>query len=145
MESNFFVGFFQVQANDIQDKVDYLNEEFSDISLQLLELNNNVEELEGELVSKSDDLKKLAEGSDEHAQKQELLRETAVSLTTKKNLLESLELKKRSCVQRLQLFRKQLEEKKAQLAHYEQEMKQKKERQSSKKRESVTKKSKKSK
>lgn len=135
--------FFQVQVNDIQEKVDYLNEEFSDISFQLLELNNNVEELEGELVSKADGLKELADGSDEHAQKQELLRETAVSLSTKKNLLESLELKKRSCVQRLGLFRKQLEEKRVQLAQYEQEMKQKKEQQTTKKRESVTKKSKK--
>lgn len=130
----------QIQKNDVREKVDCLNEEFSDITLQLLELTSNVEELEAEVASKSDSLGELVEGSEEYAQKQLLLRETAISLTTKKDMVESLELKKRSCVQRLELFRKQLQEKDAQLAQYDQELKQKKEGVSRNKRESVIKK-----
>lgn len=109
---------------EIEEKVDHLNEEFSEITLQLLEQNNNVEELETEVLTKTDALKALDEGSDEYKQQQELLRQTAVTLTTKKNLVESLELKKRSCVQRLELFRNQLQDKTVQLAQYKQEQRQ---------------------
>ena len=106
---------------EIEEKVDHLNEEFSEITVQLLEQNNNREELETEVLAKTDALKELDEGSDEYKHQQELLSQTAVTLTTKKNLVQSLELKKRSCVQRLELFRNQLQDKTAQLAQYKQE------------------------
>jgi chromosome segregation ATPase len=121
--------------------VDNLNEEFSEITVQLLEQNNSVEELETEVVAKTDGLKALAGGSDEYMHQEELLRQTAITLTTKKNLLESLELRKRSCVQRLELFKTQLEEKRRQLAQYEQEQRQKSKAKSMTKKDSVSKKS----
>lgn len=105
---------------DIQEKVDNLNEEFSEITVELLQQKNNVEELETEVLAKTDALKTLAQGSDEYIHLQELLYQTSVTLTTKKNLAEALELKKRSCVQRLELFQNQLREKTVQLAQYEQ-------------------------
>ena len=109
--------------------------------MQLLEQNNNVEELETEVLAKTDDLKALVEGSDEYTRQEELLHQAAVTLTTKKNLVQSLELKKRSCVQRLELFRGQLEEKTAQLAQYEQEQRRKTEAKPMAKKDSVRKKS----
>ena len=126
---------------EIEEKVDHLNEEFSEITVQLLEQNNNMEELETEVLAKTDALKELDEGSDEYKHQQELLSQTAVTLTTKKNLVQSLELKKRSCVQRLELFRNQLQDKTAQLAQYKQEQRQATETKPKTKKESVHKKS----
>ena len=97
-----------------------------------MEQNNNVEELEAELVSKADTLRNLSEESEGHVQQKALLNQTAVSLTSQKNLVEALELKKGSCVHRLQLFRKQLDEKSTQLANYEQDINQSKDRKQSK-------------
>ena len=126
---------------EIEEKVDHLNEEFSEITVQLLEQTNNVEELETEVLAKTDALKALDEGSDEYKHQQELLSQTAVTLTTKKNLVESLELKKRSCVQRLELFRNQLQDKTVQLAQYKQEQRQTTEPKPKTKKDSVHKKS----
>ena len=126
---------------EIEEKVDHLNEEFSEITVQLLEQNNNMEELETEVLAKTDALKELDEGSDEYEHQQELLSQTAVTLTTKKNLVQSLELKKRSCVQRLELFQSQLQDKTAQLAQYKQEQRQATETKPKTKKESVHKKS----
>ena len=121
--------------------MDNLNEEFSEITVQLLEQNNHVEELETEVLAKTDALKALAGESDEYTHQEELLRQTAVTLTTKKNLLESFELRKRSCVQRLELFKTQLEEKSVQLAQYEQEQRKRTEAKPMRKKDSVSKKS----
>ena len=107
----------------------------------LLEQINNVDELETEVLAKTDSLKELTEGSDEYTHQEELLRQAATTMTTKKNLVESLELKKCSCVQRLELFRNQLMEKTAQLAQYEQEQRHKNEARPKIKKDSVHKKS----
>ena len=60
-------------SSEIEEKVDHLNEEFSEIAVQLLEQNNNMKELETEVLAKTDALKKLNEGSDEYKHQQEFL------------------------------------------------------------------------
>lgn len=89
--------------------------------MQLLQQTNIVEELEAEVLTKTDALKDLDEGSEEYAYQQEVLRQAAVTLTSQKNIMASLELKKRSCVRRFELFQNKLDEKTAQLAQFKQE------------------------
>lgn len=93
----------------------------------MLKRSNEVQELEADLHIKTDALKPLVKESQEYSKQDELRRQTSISLTTTKSSVEALELRKQTCVQRLQLFRNRLDEKMDLLARYGLEQRSKKE------------------
>jgi hypothetical protein len=108
----------KVQVSEVQDKVDSLNEEFTRLSRQSLEADHSIKELEQELMAQMDLLKDSSEGSVELAQHRQLIRESAGKLTSAKSNRDSLALQRSNCLQRFELFKKQLEEKSSQLELY---------------------------
>ena len=102
----------------MQEKVDSLNAEYARLSRQSLDAATNLRDLEQELMAQMDLLKSTAEGSSEHAQQKSAARETASKASAAKSQLESLELQKGNCLQRMDLFKRQLEEKKTQLEQH---------------------------
>lgn len=102
----------------MEDTVDALNQEFAQLSKQSLEITTNLRELEQELLAQTDLFRESAEGSTEHAQHKNAVRETTTKITTAKASLESIELQKSNCLERLNLFKKRLEEKQAQLEQH---------------------------
>lgn len=102
----------------MEDTVDALNQEFAQLSKQSLEITTNLRELEQELLAQTDLLRGSAEGSTEHAQHRNAVRETTTKITTAKASLESTELQKSNCLERLNLFKKRLEEKQTQLEQH---------------------------
>ena len=101
--------------DDMEDTVDALNQEFAQLSRQSIDTSTNLRELEQELLSQTDLLRESAEGSTERAQHKNAIRETTTKITTAKSSLESIELQRSNCLERLNLFKKRLEEKQAQL------------------------------
>ena len=102
----------------MQDTVDALNQEFAQLSKQSLDITSNLRELEQELLAQTDLLRESAEGSIEHAQHKNAVRETTTKITTAKASLESIALQQSNCLERLNLFKKRLEEKQAQLEQH---------------------------
>lgn len=102
----------------MQDTVDSLNQEFAQLSRQSLDVTANLRELEQELLAQTDLFRESAEGSTEHAQHKNAVRQTTTKITTAKALLESINLQKSNCLERLNLFKKKLEEKQAQLEQH---------------------------
>ena len=101
--------------DDMADTVDALNQEFAQLSRQSIDTSTNLRGLEQELLSQTDLLRESAEGSTERAQHKNAVRETTTKITTAKASLESIELQRSNCLERLNLFKKKLEEKQAQL------------------------------
>lgn len=118
---------------DMQEKVDNLNEEYAQLSRQSLEATTSLRDLEQELMAQMDLLKDTAEGSGEHAQQRSAARETASKASAVKSTLESLELQRGNCLQRLELFKRQLEEKRTQLKQHERKPESERKQQSEKK------------
>ena len=108
----------QVQVADMEDTVDNLNQDFAQLTRQSLHVSNNLRELEQELLAQTDLLRRSAEGSADHAQHKNSVRETTNKMTAAKASLESLALQKSNCLDRLNLFKKRLEEKQAQLEQH---------------------------
>ena len=98
----------------MQETIDGLNEEFAALSSKSLETGANIRELENELLNQTELLKTVPEDSSEHAQQRNVIRETTTKITHAKANLDAYTLKKGNCLQRLELFKKQLEEKKRQ-------------------------------
>ena len=98
----------------MQETIDGLNEEFAVFSTKSLETTSYIKDLEHELLNQTELLKTLPEGTSEHAQQKNIIRETTTKITVSKANLNSYALKKSNCLQRLELFKKQLEEKKQQ-------------------------------
>ncbi|EDO39341.1 predicted protein, partial [Nematostella vectensis] len=114
-DEDLYKTFLEVQVDDVQDKVDNLDEEFARLSHQALDADTNIRDLEHEMMAQMDLIRDSAESSPEHAQHRRLIRETASKLTSAKSHRDSLALQKANCLQRLELFKKQLEEKSSQL------------------------------
>ena len=108
----------QVQVDDMEDTVDALNQEFAQVSRQSIDISTNLRELEQELLSQTDLLRESAEGSPEQAQHKNAVRETTTKITTAKASLESIELQKSNCLERLNLFKRRLKEKRTQLEQH---------------------------
>ena len=102
----------------MQDTVDSLNQEFAQLSRQSLDVTTNLRELEQELLAQTDLFRESAEGSTEHSQHKNAVRQTTTKITTAKASLESINLQKSNCLERLNLFKKRLEEKQAQLEQH---------------------------
>lgn len=114
-DEDLYKTFLQVQVDDMADTVDALNQEFAQLSRQSIDTSTNLRGLEQELLSQTDLLRESAEGSTERAQHKNAVRETTTKITTAKASLESIELQRSNCLERLNLFKKKLEEKQAQL------------------------------
>ena len=104
--------------DDMQDTVDSLNQEFAQLSRQSLDVTTNLRELEQELLAQTDLFRESAEGSTDHTQHKNAVRQTTTKITTAKASLESINLQKSNCLERLNLFKKRLEEKQAQLEQH---------------------------
>lgn len=117
-DEDLYKTFLEVQVNDMQDTVDSLNQEFAQLSRQSLDVTTNLRELEQELLAQTDLFRESAEGSTEHAQHKNAVRQTTTKITTAKASLESINLQKSNCLERLNLFKKKLEEKQAQLEQH---------------------------
>lgn len=124
-----------MQVSEVQDKVDTLNEEFTRLSRQSLEADSSIRELEQELMAQMD----LLKDSTDHAQNKQLIRETASKLTAAKSNRDSLALQRSNCLQRFQMFKKQLEEKTSQLNLHKTKPENERQKQTEKKLQSLTK------
>lgn len=129
----------KVQVSEVQDKVDSLNEEFTRLSRQALEADQSIKELEQELMAQMDLLKDVPEGSKEFTQNRQLIRESASKLNSAKSNRDSLALQRSNCLQRFELFKKQLEEKMSQLELYSSKPENERQQQTEKKMQSLTK------
>lgn len=81
----------------------------------------------------------LLKDSPDHAQNKHLIRETASKLTAAKSNRDSLALQKSNCLQRFQLFKKQLEEKTSQLDLHKTKPENERQQQTEKKLQALTK------
>ena len=109
----------QIQIDEIEGKIDSLNEEFVELSRKSVEAGDNIQSIEEELRAQTDHLKSLDEGSRDHEDQRKIIKDTTTRLAHARTSFETLALKKNSSVQRSKAFKSQLKEKQQQLEDYQ--------------------------
>ncbi|XP_071958404.1 uncharacterized protein [Antedon mediterranea] len=108
---DLFYTFFQDEVKSLEEKIDNLSEQFSSLSKQVLERQEKVHGLGNELKQQKD----LVQKSDG---KTSAIKDTTEQLSMTQSSLTTLIAKRANTSHRLEMFRKELEDRQAQLQMY---------------------------
>ena len=103
--------FLELQVRDLQQKVDSISEENTQLAQERSEMAEEVRTLENELKSQTEQLKTLHAPSSEFDAQKQTVRDTTAKHSAAKANLATFELRVSACSKRLDGFRSQLEQK----------------------------------
>ncbi len=107
--------FLQVQINDLQEKVDNLNEEYTQLVREQVETTTKVQKYEDDLSKKTKQLKGLEQGSSDYEVQRQALKDITTKLSAAKANLATSEIRVIACSKRLDAFKSQLQQKRSAL------------------------------
>ena len=128
---------FQTQIEEIGQKMDNLNQEFVAMTRQSVELTSEMRSLESDIASQTESARSADEKSPQFAQKSQLLRDTYSKLNSVRAQLAQITIAKSDRNKRLQLYKKELEDKQHQLDFHKARPAEEREKQSRRKLESA--------
>ena len=106
-----FQNFIQMQINDLQEKVDTLNEEYALLTKEKMELGQLFQQLEEDISNQNEKLKSTESGSSEYDSQKQVLKDTTSRLNAAKANIATTDLRLSACSKRLDGFKIQLEQK----------------------------------
>ena len=117
-QKDLYKHFLELQANELETRVDNLDIEYAAQAREIIELSDTVKGMEQELSRQNDRLKAVDENSEEHGRQVGLIRELTGRLTKAKHGIATVEAKKAGTLKRMEEFKAQLETKQQALKQY---------------------------
>ena len=103
--------YLKIQINNIRERIDMLNNEYIQVTKAKLSATEDLTSLKDELIAQQSDLKSLEEGTDKFQSKKDAIKNLTLKISAAQNDLAVLDLRSKSCIKRLEVFKLQLDEK----------------------------------
>ncbi len=110
-ERDQYIHYLKIQINDIRERIDKLNDEYTQITKGKLSATETLQRLKNKLISYQNDLKSLKDETQDFIIKKVLIKDCTVKLNTVQTDLAKLDFRSNGCIQRLNVFKSQLDEK----------------------------------
>ena len=117
--------------------MDNLNQEFASLTRQSLDLTEECRSLESEVAAQTESARSAAENSSEYAHITQLIKSTYSKLNAIRAQLAQVTVAKSERNKRLQMYRKEIEDKQSQLDFHKSQPREEREKQSRRKLESA--------
>lgn len=137
IKEDLYQSFIETQIEEIGQKMDDLNQEFVAMTRQSVELTEEMRSIESDIASQTEAARSADEKSPVYSQKSQLLKDSYSKLNSVRAQLAQLTIAKSDRNKRLQLYKKELEDKQHQLDFHNAKPIEEREKQSRRKLESA--------
>ncbi|EDV25654.1 uncharacterized protein TRIADDRAFT_55968 [Trichoplax adhaerens] len=115
-DAESYQRFMQIQISDLEERIDNVSQEFSDIAREVIDTSSLMTSLEEERNAQIDYLKTIPESSSAYKKKSRELKDTTAKLVDAKLRLQAASIKKEQHQTKLEELQQQLMEKNQQLS-----------------------------
>lgn len=118
-EDDFYKTFLKAQIDELQDKIDDIDGEFTSLTRQAFELSTQVTNFEGEIVGQVEAVRNAPPQSLEFENLSEVVRMSNIKLSAARSQLTQALIAKSERLKRLEAYKKELDERKFLLQQHE--------------------------